>query len=86
MMFNAFQTGLGTAVSHTEFDEIVFSDEKAMKNDRYMRYLHHRYHNVNYGESNVPMDKWFGSLHDGSAEADLYFREMHKLRVRAQQG
>lgn len=85
MLFNAFQTGLGPAVSHTGFDEIVFGDEKAVKNDRYMHYLHHRYHNVNFGESNVPLDKWFGSLHDGSPESDLHFREVHKKRVQAQQ-
>ena len=85
MMFNAFQTGLGPAVSHAGFDEIVFGDEKAVKNDRYMHYLHHRYHNVNFGESNVPLDKWFGSLHDGSTESDLHFREVHKKRVQAQQ-
>ena len=85
MMFNAFQTGLGPAVSHAGFDEIVFGDEKAVKNDRYMHYLHHRYHNVNFGESNVPLDKWFGSLHDGSPESDLHFREVHKKRVQTQQ-
>ena len=84
MMFNVFQTGLGPAVSHTGFDEIVFGDEKAVRNDRYMHYLHHRYHNVNFGESNVPLDKWFGSLHDGSAGADLHFREVHKKRVQSQ--
>ncbi len=63
----------------------VFGDEKAVRNDRYMHYLHHRYHNVNFGESNVPLDKWFGSLHDGSSEADLHFREVHRKRVQAQQ-
>ncbi|MEO0492461.1 MAG: sterol desaturase family protein [Actinomycetota bacterium] len=31
--------------------------------------LHHRYFEVNYGLSLVPMDKWFGTWHDGSMEA-----------------
>ncbi|MGI9436412.1 MAG: sterol desaturase family protein [Geminicoccaceae bacterium] len=83
MLFNGFQTGLGPAVSHSGFDEIVFGDEKVIQNDRYMHYLHHRYHNVNYGESNVPLDKWFGSLHDGSPEADAHFRRVHSERVKA---
>ena len=31
--------------------------------------LHHRYFEVNYGMSLVPMDKWFSTWHDGSMEA-----------------
>ena len=83
MMFNGFQTGLGPAVSHSGFDEIVFNDEVALRNDRYMHYLHHKYHRVNYGEYNMPLDKWFGSFHDGSSEADAHFREVFKARVKA---
>lgn len=82
MMFNGFQTGLGPAVSHSGFDEFVFGGEKALRNDRYMHYLHHRYHNVNFGESNVPLDKWFGSLHDGTPEADAYFHKLHTEQVK----
>lgn len=74
MMFNGFQTALGPALSHSGFDELVFNDEIALKNDRYLHYLHHKYHTVNFGESNVPLDKWFGSLHDGTQEADERFR------------
>jgi sterol desaturase/sphingolipid hydroxylase (fatty acid hydroxylase superfamily) len=39
-----------------------------------MHYLHHRYHTVNFGENAMPLDKWFGSLHDGTPEADLRFK------------
>ncbi len=71
---DGFQTGLGPGLSHSGFDEIVLGDETALQNDRYLHYLHHKYHTVNFGESNVPMDKWFGSLHDGTPEADARFR------------
>ena len=84
MMLNGFQTALGPALSHSGFDELVFGDEKALKNDRLMHYLHHRFHNVNFGESNMPLDKWFGSLHDGTAEADEHFRKIHTERMKAQ--
>ncbi len=82
MMFNGFQTALGPAISHSGFDEIVFGDEAALSNDRYLHYLHHRYHTVNFGESNVPLDKWFGSLHDGTPEADAHFRKRHAERMK----
>lgn len=85
MLFNGIQTGLGPGLSHSGFDEIMLGDEKALKNDRYMHYLHHRYHNVNFGESNVPLDKWFGSLHDGTPEADEHFRRLHTERMKARQ-
>jgi|TARA_B110000211_G_scaffold99498_1_gene115883 sterol desaturase/sphingolipid hydroxylase (fatty acid hydroxylase superfamily) len=82
MMFTLFQSGLGPGLSHSGFDELVFGDEKALRNDRYYHYLHHRYHNVNYGESNVPIDKWVGSFHDGSEEATERFRKKHIERTR----
>jgi sterol desaturase/sphingolipid hydroxylase (fatty acid hydroxylase superfamily) len=37
--------------------------------DNYFNYLHHRFFTVNYGVEMVPLDKWFGSFHDGSPEA-----------------
>ena len=74
MMFNGIQTGLGPALSHSGFDEIMLGDEKALRNDRLMHYLHHRHHNVNFGEDNMPLDKWFGSFHDGTPEAEEKFR------------
>ena len=76
MMFNGFQTGLGPALSHSGFDEIMLGDETALKNEKLMHYLHHRYHTVNFGESNMPLDKWFGSFHDGTPEADAKFRRV----------
>jgi len=74
MMFNGLTTALGPGVSHSGFDELVFSDETALKKEKLMHYLHHRYHTVNFGESAVPLDKWFGSFHDGTPEADSHFR------------
>jgi sterol desaturase/sphingolipid hydroxylase (fatty acid hydroxylase superfamily) len=83
MMFTLLQSALGPGLSHAGFDELVFGDEKALRNDRYFHYLHHRYHNVNYGESNVPIDKWVGSFHDGSEESTQHFRKKHIERTQA---
>ncbi|MDA9865311.1 sterol desaturase family protein [bacterium] len=74
MMFNGLTTGIGPGVSHSGFDELVLGDKAALRKEKLMHYLHHRYHTVNFGESAVPLDKWFGSFHDGSAEADQRFR------------
>ncbi len=31
--------------------------------------MHHRYFECNYGNLEVPWDKWFGSFHDGTETA-----------------
>ncbi|PTX56423.1 C-5 sterol desaturase [Litoreibacter ponti] len=80
MMFNGMATALGPGASHSGFDEIVFGDEMAVQNDKLMHYLHHRYHSVNFGENAVPLDKWFGSFHDGTPEADARFRAARTAR------
>ena len=36
----------------------------------YTHYLHHKYFEVNYADGVFPLDRWFGSFHDGSPEAD----------------
>lgn len=32
----------------------------------YFHYLHHRYFECNYGESTLPLDRWFGTFRDGT--------------------
>jgi sterol desaturase/sphingolipid hydroxylase (fatty acid hydroxylase superfamily) len=34
-----------------------------------MHFLHHKYVTVNYGADAVPLDRWFGTFHDGTDEA-----------------
>jgi sterol desaturase/sphingolipid hydroxylase (fatty acid hydroxylase superfamily) len=55
---------------HSGFDQVVVNGKITFNNDHYMHYLHHKYFEVNYGgDGVVPIDKWFGTYHDGSAEA-----------------
>jgi sterol desaturase/sphingolipid hydroxylase (fatty acid hydroxylase superfamily) len=55
---------------HSGFHKVVLKDGCVMENDHYMHYLHHKYFEVNYGgDGTVPIDKWFGTFHDGSDEA-----------------
>lgn len=84
MMNNGIVLSLGTAFSHAGFDEIVFSDKLSLQNNRYLHYLHHRHVTVNYGESGVPLDKWFGSFHDGTPTGDARMREMMKAKIQKQ--
>ncbi|MEO9827257.1 MAG: sterol desaturase family protein, partial [Paracoccaceae bacterium] len=66
----ASRLGLAPAQGHTGFDRVVMGEETAMDTSYYAHYLHHRYFEVNYADGMVPLDKWFGSFHDGTPEAD----------------
>lgn len=65
----ASRLGVAPAQGHTGFDRVVMGDEKSMDTSYYAHYLHHKYFEVNYSDGMVPLDKWFGSFHDGTPEA-----------------
>lgn len=66
----ASRLGLAPAQGHTGFDRVVVGEEATVNTSYYAHYLHHRYFEVNYSDGMVPLDKWFGSFHDGTPEAD----------------
>jgi len=68
-IFHLMHAGLTPSLGHTGFHDIVVTDDKVWKTDHYFHYLHHKYFTVNFGVEGVPLDKWFGSYHDGSEEA-----------------
>ena len=69
-MHHSLLVGLSPAQGHTGFDRVVAGEEKALHLPYYAHYLHHRLFEVNYADGTIPLDKWFGSFHDGSPEAD----------------
>jgi len=79
-IFNIQATGLVPAIAHAGFDKYLFAGKKALPlGQRYFHFLHHKYFECNYGaDYSVPMDKWFGSLHDGTTEADALMKERRK--------
>ena len=68
-IFHLVHAGVSPALGHAGFHKLVTKEERGLKSDNYFHYLHHRYFTVNYGTEAVPLDKWFGSFHDGSPEA-----------------
>ena len=60
---------LSPAPSHSGFDRYVIAGGRTVAGGDRFHTLHHRYFDCNYGTSLVPMDKWFGTWHDGTDEA-----------------
>jgi len=56
-------------ISPVIFLKLVTKEERGLMADNYFHYFHHRCFTVNDGVESVPLDKWFGSFHDGSPEA-----------------
>lgn len=65
----ASRLGVAPAQGHTGFDRVVVGEETSVDTSYYAHYLHHKYFEVNYADGMVPLDKWFGSFHDGTPEA-----------------
>ena len=76
----ASRFGLAPAQGHTGFDRVVVGEEAAMNTSYYAHYLHHKYFEVNYSDGMVPLDRWFGSFHDGSPEADVAMKARRARR------
>jgi sterol desaturase/sphingolipid hydroxylase (fatty acid hydroxylase superfamily) len=69
-MFHLFHAALSPIPGHTGFDRFELGDQAPVSSGGYAHYLHHKYFEVNYSDGSIPLDKWFGSFHDGSPEAD----------------
>jgi sterol desaturase/sphingolipid hydroxylase (fatty acid hydroxylase superfamily) len=66
----------GAIVGHLGFDQLEWGEDQAQPSSAYAHYLHHKYFEVNYCDNGVvPLDHWFGSWHDGSAEGERLMHE-----------
>jgi len=72
--------GIAPAEGHTGFDRLVTGQETSVDASSYAHYLHHKYFEVNYADGIVPLDKWFGSFHDGTPEAHEKMKERRRRR------
>jgi len=59
---------LGPISGHLKFEGPVVEGKVAIGS--YFHYLHHRYFECNYGESGLPLDRWFGTYRDGLSEGE----------------
>jgi len=74
--------GVSPAISHSGFDrfEVARHNGRTTAGGDYFHHLHHRFFECNYGNRPVPLDKLFGTFHDGTAAAHAQMRERVKAR------
>ena len=80
-LFQLTSTAYGAIVGHIGFDRLEMGENLAPDSHAYAHYLHHKYFEVNYGgDGLIPLDKWFGTWHDGSKEADEQMKERFRRK------
>ena len=82
-LYQLHYAGFGAIPGHIGFDKIEWGEETALDTHSYIHYLHHKYFEVNYGDGLIPFDKWFGTWHDGTKEADDRMNERMTKRRKA---
>lgn len=83
ILFQLAHAGLSPAAGHAGFDKLVLDelgDHHAIDTHAYTHYLHHKHFECNYANGIIPMDKWFGTFHDGSPEAHNAMQERRRQR------
>ncbi len=78
ILFHMQHQALTAATSHTGFEGLVVRDRNRLALGTFHHQMHHRYFDCNYGNLEVPWDKWFGSFHDGTEEAHARIRERRR--------
>jgi lathosterol oxidase len=82
MLFILFWQMLGAPSSHSGYEAIFAKDKQRLLIGGFFHHLHHRYYECNYGNAEFPLDKWFGTYHDGTEEQTVVTRarkrELHK--------
>jgi lathosterol oxidase len=81
MLFHMYYTALDAVTSHSGYGDLLVKGKGVVRLGSFYHQLHHRYFNCNYGASFLPLDKFFGSFHDGTPEAAARVRE-YQLRKR----
>ena len=71
MSWNLVHLLISPAASHSGFEDNMQSDQ--------FHYLHHKYFECNYGELTSPLDKWFGSFHDGTKKTHEKLFKSNKI-------
>ncbi|MBS34415.1 MAG: desaturase [Thiotrichales bacterium] len=67
MLFHAYWLTLATATSHSGYEALVVGTSTRTTISTFFHAMHHRYFTCNYGNVELPMDRWFGSFNDGTS-------------------
>ena len=83
ILFHMQHQSLTAASSHTGYEALLLKERKALALGTFHHQMHHRYFEVNYGNLEMPWDKWFGTFHNGTAKAHDAMKVRRKMREKS---
>ena len=72
--------GFGAIPGHVGFEKMEVGETRGVDSHAYAHYLHHKFFEVNYGDGLVPLDRLFGTWHDGTPEGDRLLKARRQRR------
>jgi lathosterol oxidase len=78
VIFHVIYLGPGAAMSHTGYEDLLIKDKRRLALGTFYHQLHHRYYECNYGNQEMPWDRWFGTFHNGTPEDTVETRARKK--------
>ena len=75
VIFHMLWLGPGAAMSHTGYEDLLIKDKRRLALGTFYHQLHHRYYECNYGNQEMPWDRWFGTFHDGTENSTTAVRK-----------
>lgn len=78
ILFHLQYYTLTAVTTHSGFEGLLVRDANRLKLGTFHHQLHHRYFECNYGSLEIPWDRFFGSFHDGTPDADARMKERRK--------
>ena len=81
-LFHLQHAAITPAQSHSGFERVVLTDDLFVQTGDLFHNLHHKYFECNYGaDGPLPLDKLFGTFHDGTNEAQMRMDERFLARA-----
>ena len=69
LIFHVIYHGPGAAMTHTGYEDLLIKDKRRLALGTFYHQLHHRYYECNYGNQEMPWDRWLDTFNDGKEEA-----------------
>ncbi len=76
--YHVMYLGPGAAMTHTGYESLLIKDKRQLELGTFYHTLHHRYYECNYGNQEMPWDRWFGTFHNGTEEGTKETRDRKK--------
>ena len=81
-VFQLLHAGIGPLFhGHIGFEKIQIG-KIGIDTHSHAHYLHHKYFECNYADGAIPLDKFFGTFHNGSDESQEKMLERYKIRMK----